>query len=161
MANQIAKPFWATIFLRWFGWSKVALIFYIRPKVIEISDERVEIMVPLNRRTRNHWGAMCFGTLAIGADCAAGVLAVALIREAGDQVSFLFKDVKGEFLKRADGDAHFISQSGAQVRQLVRDAIETGERCNLAVPVDITVPKKYGNEVVARMTLTLSLKKKK
>ncbi len=160
MARPITTPFRATWFLRLFGLSKVHLIWHVWPRVIEISDQRVEISIPLNRRTRNHWGAMYFGTLAIGADCAAGLLAVALIRESKENITFLFKDAKGDFLKRADGDAHFVSDSAAAVQQLVQKALVTGERQNLTVPVTVTVPKKYGNEPVAKFELTLSLKKK-
>ena len=160
MAKVIASPFKGTMFLRLFGWSKVHLIYYVRPKVVEMTDERVEIKIPLNWKTRNHWGSMYFGTLAIGADCAAGIMAMALIRETKEDISFLFKDVKGEFHKRADGHSHFSCEEGPAIAKLVEKARHSGQRENLTVPVKVTVPKKYGDEAVATFELTLSIKKK-
>ena len=160
MAKVIASPFKGTMFLRLFGWSKVHLIYYVRPKVVEMTDERVEIKIPLNWKTRNHWGSMYFGTLAIGADCAAGILAMVLIRETKEDISFLFKDVKGEFHKRADGHSHFSCDEGPAIAKLVEKARHSGQRENLTVPVKVTVPKKYGDEAVATFELTLSIKKK-
>src|SRR4051794_12547209 len=53
-------------YLRAFGFFKVPLIFYVAPSIVELSDRRCVIRVPLNRRTRNHLGSMYFGTLAVG-----------------------------------------------------------------------------------------------
>ena len=65
-----------TIYLRYFGLTKIPLLFYARPSVIVKTDHRVVIKIPLNRRTRNHQGSMYFAALAMGADCAVGLLAV-------------------------------------------------------------------------------------
>ena len=47
------------------------------------------------------------------------------IEQSGGGVSLIFKDFSAEFLKRAEGDVHFISQDGAAVRDLVRRAIDS------------------------------------
>ena len=82
------------------------------------------------------------------------------IEQSGGGVSLIFKDFSAEFLRRAEGDVHFTSEDGAAVRELVRMAIETGERQHLPVTVIATVPEKSGDEPVAKFVLTLSLKKK-
>ena len=61
--------------IRQFGILKVPLIWYCRPKVIEHTDEKIEIKIALKRRTRNHLGSMYFGVLAVGADITGGFLA--------------------------------------------------------------------------------------
>ena len=60
-----------TFYLRYFGLTKIPLLFYVRPSVVEKSDERVVIKIPLNRKSKNHQGSMYFAALTMGADCAA------------------------------------------------------------------------------------------
>ena len=88
-------PWKATAFIRLFGIFKVPLIWYVRPKVIELNEQRVVIKIRLRHRTKNHLNSMYFGTLAIGADIAGGMLAIMMLREMGADVSFVFKDIKG------------------------------------------------------------------
>lgn len=149
-----------TFLLRLFGFLKIPMLWAIRPRVIELSHSRVEVCVPLFRATRNHLGAMYFGALSAGADCAGGLIAMRLIEESGKNVSLVFKDFHAEFLKRAEGDTHFVCEDGAAVRSLVAKAIQSGEREQMPVHVVATVPSKLGAEPVARFTLTLSLRRK-
>lgn len=150
-----------TLYLRAFGLLKVPVLFFISPRVEEITDLRCVIKVPLNRRTKNHLNSMYFGVLAAGADCAGGLMAMRLIQEQGNQVSLIFKDFHADFLKRAEGDTLFTCEDGEAIQELVGKAIETGERQNMTVHVTATVPSKLGHEPVAQFKLTLSLKKKK
>ena len=104
---------------------------------------------------------MYFGVLAAGADVAGGLIAMRLIQEEGNLVSLVFKDFQASFLKRAEGDVHFICEDGEAIRKLVQKATESGERENMPVHVVATVPSQSGPEPVAEFTLTLSLKRKK
>jgi hypothetical protein len=65
-----------------------------------------------------------------------------------------------QFLKRADGDVHFVSNSGKDVEALVARVSESPERQETTVEVKALVPKKYGDEPVAIFKLTLSVKRK-
>lgn len=150
-----------TMKLRAFGLSKIPVLFFVGPSVDDVSDEKIVVRIPLNRRTRNHVGSMYFGVLAAGADCACGLLAMRVIQEkAQGKVSLIFKDFKADFLKRAEGDVLFICEQGKAIEELVLKAMESGERENLAVDVIATVPSQQENEPVARFVLTLSLKKR-
>ncbi len=149
-----------TLKLRAFGFVKIPLIFYCSPRLVEMSDEVVEMVIPLNYRTKNHLGSMYFGALAIGADIAGGLIAMRLIVKAGNQVNLVFKDFKAEFLKRPEGDVHFRSTEGAKVKALVERTLASGERENETVEVIATCPSKSGSEPVAKLYLTISLKKK-
>ena len=62
----------ATLMLRAFGLFKIPMILFVGPRVVEMNAERCVLKIPLGYRTRNHLGGMYFGTLATGADCAAG-----------------------------------------------------------------------------------------
>jgi acyl-coenzyme A thioesterase PaaI-like protein len=161
LIQAVPRRLRATLRLRAFGLARIPMLFFISPTVQEVSDDRIVVKVPLNRRTRNHWGSMYFGALAAGADCACGLLAVSLIEEdplAKGRVSLIFKDFHAEFFKRAEGDVHFICEQGAEIRKLIQSVVKSGSRENLLVDVIATVPKKLGQEAVARFQLTLSLK---
>ena len=149
-----------TLKIRIFGFAKIPLIWFVAPSVVEIGVDRTEIVIPLTRRTRNHLKSMYFGTLAIGADLAGGVLFMNLMAEAGLK-AFVFKDMSAQFLKRADGDVHFVSLSGKDVQALIKRVAESPDRQEVPVVIHATVPKKYGDEPVAVFKLTLSVKRSK
>ena len=156
----LSKEIKATWFLRSFGFTKVPLIYYCRPSVIKLTKESAVIKIPFKRRNRNHLKSMYFGTLAVGADVAGGVLAMYLIQKSKRKISLVFKDFKAEYLKRPEGDTHFICNDGAAVQELLNQAIKTGERVNFPLKITATVPKISGDEPVAEFILTLSLKNK-
>ena len=82
------------------------------------------------------------------------------IQESKKNVILIFKDMTSNFLKRAEGDVHFICKIREKIDKAVEEAIASGERVNLLVPVIATVPDKFGDEPVAEFTITLSLKEK-
>lgn len=144
-------------------WSlqNVFFLWLASPKILELTPDRCVVRVPLNWRTRRKdIRAMYLGTLCMGADVAAGLIAFQLVAEKKIKVSFIFKDIKGEFLKRAEGDVLFTNNDGPLIQDLIRRALETGERQEATVHVTATVPKKLGDEPVARFELTLSVKRR-
>lgn len=148
-----------TMKVRAFGFMQVPLIWFVNPTVIAVGEERTEIRIKLNRKTRNHLKSMYFGTLAIGADLAGGILCLNLLQEKGVKASFVFKDMQAKFLKRADGDVHFVCESGRAVSELVDRVTQSPERQEVAVEIKALVPSRYGDEPVATFTLTLSVKR--
>jgi len=132
----------ATVLLRYFGFLKIPLLCFVRPSVIELTDKRVVVRIPLRRRTRNH------------------LLAMKLIRNSSKNVSLIFKSIEAEFLKRAESDVYFICDQGREISELVAAAITSMERVELPVKVIAKIPDKFGEEPVARFTLVLSLKKR-
>ena len=149
-----------TLALRAWAFAKIRLISYVRPRVVDLTGERCEIVVPLSRRTRNHLGSMYFGALCTGADAAAALAALRATRKAGGRVAVIFKDMQAEFLKRPEADVHFACEQGREISELMEKADVSGERLNLPVRVVATVPKLFGSEPVARFTLTLSVKRR-
>ena len=142
-----------------FGLTRIPLIFYCRPKVVSISDTRLEVKIKFNRRTKNHLKSMYFGVLSVGADVTGGFLAMKFIQESKSKIALIFKDFHAEFLKRAEGDVHFICEDGSVIKELIETAEETGERHNLPLHITATVPT-ISHEPVATFILTLSIKKK-
>ncbi|MCB0365826.1 MAG: DUF4442 domain-containing protein [Bdellovibrionales bacterium] len=144
-----------TAFTLW----KVPMIAFLSPRVLWSSDDKMEIKIPLNYRSKNHLGSMYFGALAVGADLVVGTLALKHMESFDENIQLIFKDFKAEYLKRAEGDVHFICDKGAEIEELVRQAAEGDERVHLPVEAYATVPS-ISDEVVAKFVLTLSLKKK-
>jgi acyl-coenzyme A thioesterase PaaI-like protein len=149
-----------TILLRSFGLFKVPLLFWLRPSVVELSDENCVIKIPFKRRSKNHLGSMYFGVLACGADCAGGLAAMKMIIDSGESVSLAFKDFDAKFLKRPEADVYFSCSQGVEIKSFVKQVVVSGERHNMPVVITATCPDKFGDEAVATFTLTLSLKKK-
>lgn len=149
-----------TLALRAFGLLKIPMLYWLKPTVLEMSDTRMEMKLPLTRRSKNHLGSMYFGALSAGADTASGLLAMRLIQKSKANVSLVFKDFHAEFLKRAEGDVHFVCEQGAEVRKFVADVIASGERMNLPMHITAYVPSKSKDEPVAKFILTLSLKRR-
>ena len=156
------KKLWRETF-RVRSWSllNVFFLWLTRPQIIELSDDRCVVRIPLNWRTRRRdIHAMYLGTLCMGADVAAGLIAFRLVQSRKERVSFIFKDIRGEFLKRAEGAVVFTNNDGPLIQELLRRTLESGEREEATVNVIATVPDKLGDEPVARFQLTLSLKRR-
>ncbi|MFC4654097.1 MULTISPECIES: PaaI family thioesterase [Rheinheimera] len=156
--NALRKANWQ---LWWFGFRYIPLIGFCKPKIIELDDQRTVIRMPHHRHTKNHLGSIYFGALAIGADLAGAFLVFYKARQRGLAIHFAFKDVKGEFLKRPEADVHFVSNDGALIDQMIEQSLQTGERVNQSVTINVTCPSLNGDEVMARFELTLSIKAKK
>ena len=153
------EPFRQTLFLRLFTFWKIPLLSYTAPRVLELSDSRCVIQIPLRRRTKNHLGSMYFAALAAGADCAGGLIAMNKIRQSRQPVSLIFKEFKADFLKRPEGDVNFICEDGLVICEAVQKAIASKERVNLPVNIVARVPKISETEDVAKFVLMLSLKR--
>ena len=106
--------------LRLWTLTKIPLLFFLRPSVVEAGALRTVIRIPLTRRSRNHLGSMYFGALCAGADLAGALTAMRRIDASGRRISLIFKDVKAQFFKRAEGDVLFCvrgRRSGGRARR--------------------------------------------
>lgn len=158
--NNVPKKLQDTVFVRLFGLMKVPLIFWVSPSVVSLNDQECIIKIPLNRRTKNHLKSMYFGVLCSGADIAGGLVAMNEITASKKKIALSFKDFNAEFLKRAEGDVHFICTQIPEIKNFVQEVIKSGERMNFPVNIKAVVPSINPNEEVAKFVLTLSLKVK-
>ena len=150
-----------TTTVRLWTFVNVFMLWLAKPTVLEVNERRCVVRVPLNWRTRRRdIHAMYLGVLCMGADIAAGLIAFNLVRDQKASVSFIFKDLRAQFLKRAEDDVIFTNEDGPVVQDLVRRALSSDERQEATVHVTATVPTKLGNEPVAQFELTLSVKRK-
>ena len=148
----------ANIFVKILAFTKIPLMFFCRPKVIEINDQKVIVKIPFRRKVKNHVNSMYFGALAVGADLSGAYLAFHHINKTDKKIKLIFKDFHADFLKRAEGDVHFICNDGDKIKSLIDKVLSEGERCNTTVNVNAFVPSKFKDDPVAKFMLTLSLK---
>jgi acyl-coenzyme A thioesterase PaaI-like protein len=150
----------ATLMLRLFGLIKIPLISYVKPSVVTIDDDKIVVKIPFRRRTRNHLNSMYFGVLCVGADCTGGLLAMKLIEERPEKIALVFKDFQADFLKRAEDDTYFSCEQGREIGALVDLVSRSENRQEMSVNVTATVPTRFGDEPVAKFTMTLSLRRR-
>ena len=143
------------------GLFKIRMLGFVNAKLVEYSEQKTVVRVPLNRKTRNHLGSVYIGALAVGADVTGAWLVFDYLDKTKKKVSIVFKDLRTEFLKRADGDVHFTCLDGPEVLASFNQTILDGERKNIPLTVTATVPSKYGEEPVATFVMTLSMRYKK
>ena len=148
----------ATLALRFFGWWKIPLLAFTRPSVLALDEDHCIVRIRLRRRTKNHLGSMYFGALAIGADCAGGLIAASLIRQQKAKVSLVFKSLHASFLKRPESDVHFVCDEGAEIRALLERTLASDARQTMPVRIRAEVHTPEGPEIVAEFILELSLK---
>lgn len=151
------KNFKYTFLLNAFTLYKLPLVAFVGPRILELGDEKCIIKVPLGFRTKNHLNVMYFGALAIGAELSIALKAVEIIYSNGYKIDFLFKDFNAKFLKRAEGDVHFVFEDTAGVIEMFNQAKSSEVRIEKTFITKAFVPT-YGNEPVAEFELTLSIK---
>lgn len=157
MLNEIQK---ANLRFKLVGLFKIRLIGFVQAKLVEYTENKTVVRIPLNRRTRNHLNSMYFGALATGADVTGAWIAFDYLAKTKKNVSVVFKNLNAEFLTRADGDVYFTCLDGKNVLGAFNETIKDGERKNVSIQVVATVPSKHGDEPVAKFNLTISMRYK-
>ncbi|QBR83070.1 DUF4442 domain-containing protein [Legionella israelensis] len=145
-------------FLWYFGLFKVALIGYLRPRLIKIDDKEMVVCLPLNRRSRNHLGSMYFGALAVGADLAGGMHGFYHAEQQQCRISLVFKSFSAQFLKRPEADVYFVSEDGEKVRAMIEESRKQSTRVNKPIKVRAFTDYPSRSEPVAEFSLELSIK---
>ena len=142
------------------GLMKIPMIGYVGPKIIEMDENRMVIMIPYKRRTLNHLKSIYMGAMVIGADLVAGFHAYALIESMEKKVSIVFSSFSSQFLKRAESDVYFVCDQGAKMQEMINSTIESGERVTEDIHFKAFTHYPNAPEPVAEFTLGLSLKSK-
>lgn len=140
---------------------KIPMVFWLRPRVVLASDQEATVLMKLNRRTKNHVNSMYFGAICVAAELVPGVLVLRLFQKQSEKFGFIFKDFNAEFLKRCEGDTYFHCNEGDLIAETIEKAALSGQRENILIHVNATVPSKSPSEIVAQFKISLSIKKSK
>src|SRR5687768_10374081 len=106
-------------FVKLLSFVKVPLLALARPNIIELTSQRVIVSLPLNWLTKNHVNSMYFGALAMGAELSIAAQVLYRLRKDKVKLSFIFKNYRADFLKRADTDVHFCCDQVAEINALI------------------------------------------
>ena len=137
------------------GFIKIPIVGYVKPRLLEINDEKISVKVKLRKRTKNHLNSMYFGALAVGADIAGGLHAFYFSEAAGKKISFAFKGMNASFIKRAETSIIFNSYDGQIIKEAITLSSENGKRVNKNIKVSAL--NNLG-EIVADFTMIVSIK---
>lgn len=152
------KNFKITAFVHLYGLLKIPLVLFVSPRVVELSDKRMILKIPLNYRTKNHLNSMYFGALGIGAELSIAAAAVVAISESKQKIDFVFKDYKADYLKRGDGHVHFICDEIAGVKELIEQSKTNPNRIERKFTGYAVVPSVSETEKIMTYELTLSVR---
>jgi acyl-coenzyme A thioesterase PaaI-like protein len=150
----LSKMNWLLFLLSRF---KIPMIGFVKPKLLVLNDSDVEVKIRLRRRSKNHLNSMYFGALAIGADVAAGIHTFYFSDKLGMKVSFAFKGMNAEFLKRAESDIIFKCDQGEIIKKAILKSNAEKVRINETVIVNAF---DNSNEIVAKFDMIVSVKVK-
>ena len=128
---------------------------FLRPKLLIMNEETVQVKIKLRRRSKNHLKSMYFGALAVGADVAGGIHAFYFAEKHNKKVSFAFKSMNATFLKRAETDVLFVCDEGAMIEEVILESFKTQTRINQNVTVRALNTMQ---EEVAIFTMEISVK---
>lgn len=157
MKQSVTK---ANFLFKSFAILKIPMIFFCGAKIVEVDNQKAVIKIPLNYRTRNHLKSMYFGTLAVGADITGGIMAFNIIQEKKLKIALVFKDLKGDFLKRVDRSAFFVCEDGLKISELIEKAINSGQREEEKISVNVYTEYYKNPQLVSQFVLTMSVKKR-
>lgn len=152
MDVSIKKMRWLLFLL---GFMKIPMIRYTRPKLLAIDDNTVRVKIKLKRRTKNHLSSMYFGALSVGADIAGGIQVFYFSKKMDRKVSFAFKGMNAQFLKRAESDIVFESNEGQKIQKAMEKSLIEGSRINDSIMVEA---KNDSGEVVATFEMIISVR---
>ena len=152
MDVSIKKMRWLLFLL---GFMKIPMIRYTRPKLLAIDDNTVRVKIKLRRRTKNHLSSMYFGALSVGADIAGGIQVFYFSKKMDRKVSFAFKGMNAQFLKRAESDIIFESNEGQKIQKAMEKSLLEGSRINDSIMVEA---KNDSGEIVATFEMIVSVR---
>jgi len=151
-------------YFRFFLWSfshfKVPMIGFVRPRLVLLTEKNIVIKIRLTRRNKNHLQSMYFGALSVGADLAAGLHAFYHTKSGKMNASIAFKSFHANFLKRPESDVYFVCDMGDNVKAMVLESQQSGERINQCIEVIAYTDYPEQKECVAQFSLELSIKVK-
>jgi hypothetical protein len=154
------RTLWKRTLELWvFTMLKSPMIFFVRPYITHLDNARTQILVKLNRKNKNPYGSMYFGSLTVGAEVVPGITVVTTSRQLNIPVSFLVKKFNGNYKLTAKSDMIFVSTDNAAIKQTIIDSSKDGSA--KALTITVNAYNKGSDEIAASFVIEMSLKAKK
>lgn len=140
-----------------FLFSKLPAAWISGVRVQHLDAGRAEVSVPYKWLSQNPFRSTYFACLSMAAEMSTGLLAMGHSYQRKPAVSMLVVKLEGEFLKKATGITVFTCEEGETFRQVIEEAINTGEARSVTAK---TIGKNAAGEIVATFQITWSFKAK-
>jgi len=140
---------------RLFLFLKLPSAFFAGVRVREINRSKCIVTVPYKWFSQNPFRSTYFACLSMAAEMSTGVLALAHLNKRTPPVSMLVVTVDSQYHKKATGITLFTCSAGNAIREIIDEAISTGE--SRAIRVQSIGKNKLG-EIVAEFWITWSFK---
>lgn len=142
---------------RLFLFTKLPSAYFSGVRVKSLSEEKAEVTVPYKWFSQNPFKSTYFACLAMAAELSTGLLALLNTYNRKPAVSMLVVGLEAVYHKKATGITLFTCEDGLAVKDIVNDAIATGEP--KAIKTKSTGVNEKG-ELIAEFFITWSFKVK-
>ncbi|MCC6288567.1 MAG: DUF4442 domain-containing protein [Chitinophagaceae bacterium] len=142
---------------RLFLFTKLPSAYFSGVRVKSLSEEKADVTVPYKWFSQNPFKSTYFACLAMAAELSTGLLALLNTYKRKPAVSMLVVGLEAVYHKKATGITLFTCEDGLAVRDIVNDAIATGEP--KAIKTKSTGVNEKG-ELIAEFFITWSFKVK-
>lgn len=136
----------------------VPMIDYSQLNIEQLDNNKCIIKMPFIKQNKNHLQSMYFGSILIGTEVSAGILAAYLLKLSGQNSNIIFKNVAGDFIRRAEADTYFICCDSEKIIDAINKARDTMERVNITVNVIGVTDLDKPDEKVSDFNITVSIK---
>jgi hypothetical protein len=126
-------------------------------RVVEVDEEKAEVVIPYKWFTRNPFRSTYFACLNMAGEMSTGLLAMAQLYRREPKLSMLVVAVDGKFHKKAVGRTKFICKEGQAIKKIIRAAVDTGEAQTIRA---LSSGFNDAGELVAECWVTWSFKRK-
>jgi len=138
--------------------TKLPAAFIAGIRIKECNEQFCSVSVPFKWLTQNPFHSTYFACLSMAAEMSTGFLAMMHVYKRNPSVSMLVLSVNGNFHKKATGITTFRCDDGNRLREVIDEAIATGEGKTIQTTSKGT---NDNGELVADFVITWSFKAKK
>jgi len=144
--------------LKYFLFTKLPSAYFSGVRVKKFDPGFSEVTVPYKWFSQNPFRSTYFACLSMAAEMSTGFLAMMHVYKRNPAVSMLVLSVNGNFHKKATGITTFRCDDGNRLREIIDEAIATGEGKIIQTTSKGT---NDNGELVADFVITWSFKAKK
>lgn len=141
--------------IKGFYLTKLPTMWFYGVRVKSVTEERAEVTVRLNWRTKNPFRSIYAGALFSAGEITTGLLAFLPIALEPHKVSMLCAEANVEYVKKAVGTITFTCEDGAAILATVQKAKDTMEGQTIR---STAIAKNEEGVVVAKLSFTWSFK---
>ena len=138
---------------RLFLFLKLPSAFFAGVRVRQIDPSKCVVTIPYKWFSQNPFRSTYFACLSMAAEMSTGALSMAHVYKRKPAVSMLVVRVDSQYHKKATGVTTFTCNAGEEIKQVIEDAISSGEGKSLQVQ---STGRNSSGEIVAEFWITWS-----